>query len=174
MANIFKLHKYQTFGLLKMHNLSKFWFAYNNFSLWKSLVFTLYGLSKMLFLNFCLFHFSKFQMTIIKNLMEKPSFFIMDFEGSYEVLKYLWSSVHTFNNETTALLKFFGIFTEMHFVSLFFLNERNIMTSILMIHLKCTVVHYANTNCALFKLQLLYMFILTKLLSKTFKKAIIF
>ena len=35
---------------------------------------------------------------------------------------------------------------EMHFVSLFFLNQRNITTSLLMIHLKCTVVHYANLN----------------------------
>ena len=34
----------------------------------------------------------------------------------------------------------------MHFVSLFFLNERNITTSLLMIHLKCTVVHYSNLN----------------------------
>ena len=34
----------------------------------------------------------------------------------------------------------------MHFVSLFFLNERNITTSLLMIHLKCAVVHYANLN----------------------------
>ena len=54
--------------------------------------------------------------------------------------------LHTFDNETTALLKFFKISTEMHFVSLFFLNERNIITSLLMINLKCTVVHYANLN----------------------------
>ena len=40
----------------------------------------------------------------------------------------------------------FEIFTETHFVSLFFLNERNITTSLLMIHLKCTVVHYSNVN----------------------------
>ena len=39
MANIFKLHKYQAFGSLKMHNMSKIWFVYNNFSLWKTLVF---------------------------------------------------------------------------------------------------------------------------------------
>ena len=49
--------------------------------------------------------------------------------------------LHTFGNETQVLLKFFEICTEMHFVSLFFLNERNITTSLLMIHLKCTVVH---------------------------------
>ena len=39
MANIFKLHKYQTFGLLKMHNMSKIRFAYHNFSLLKSLLY---------------------------------------------------------------------------------------------------------------------------------------
>ena len=34
----------------------------------------------------------------------------------------------------------------MRFISLFLLNERNITTSLLMIHLKCTVVYYANLN----------------------------
>ena len=38
--------------------------------------------------------------------------------------------LHTFFNGTAALLNFFGISTELHFVSLFFLNERNI-TSLL-------------------------------------------
>ena len=33
----------------------------------------------------------------------------------------------------------------MHFVSLFFINEKNIATFLLMIHLKCTV-HYASLN----------------------------
>ena len=32
----------------------------------------------------------------------------------------------------------------MHFVSLFFLNERNITISLFMIHLKFTVAHFAN------------------------------
>ena len=46
-----------------------------------------------------------------------------------------------------ALLNFlFSICTVMHFGSLFFLNERNMTTSLLMIHLKCTVVHYTNLN----------------------------
>ena len=45
-----------------------------------------------------------------------------------------------------ALLIFFEICTDLHFVSLFFLNERNIATFLLMIHLKFTVVHYANLN----------------------------
>ena len=43
-------------------------------------------------------------------------------------------------------LFFFSICTDMHFGSLFFLNERNMTTSLLMIHLKCTVVHYTNLN----------------------------
>ena len=33
MANIFKLHEYQTFGLMKLHNMSKIWFANNKFNL---------------------------------------------------------------------------------------------------------------------------------------------
>ena len=45
-----------------------------------------------------------------------------------------------------AILNFFEICTEMHFVSLYFLNERNITTSLLVIHLKCTVVNYDNLN----------------------------
>ena len=39
MANIFKLHAYQTFGLMKMHNMCKIRFANNMFSLWKCLVY---------------------------------------------------------------------------------------------------------------------------------------
>ena len=54
--------------------------------------------------------------------------------------------LHTFDNEMMALLKLFEISTETYFVSLFFLKERNITTSLLMIHLKCVVVHYANLN----------------------------
>ena len=34
----------------------------------------------------------------------------------------------------------------MHFVSLFFLNERNNKTSLLMIHLKFAAVHYLNSS----------------------------
>ena len=38
MANIFKLHKYQTFRLMAIHNTCKIWFANKIFSLWKNLV----------------------------------------------------------------------------------------------------------------------------------------
>ena len=40
----------------------------------------------MLLFNFCLFHFSIFQMTIVKNVMEKPFFFIIDIVDFYETL----------------------------------------------------------------------------------------
>ena len=42
----------------------------------------------------------------------------------------------------------------MHFVSLFFLNERNITISLLMIDIKC-VVHYANLNSSSINMQYL-------------------
>ena len=45
-----------------------------------------------------------------------------------------------------SFLEFFEISTEIHSVSLFFLNERKIITSLLMIHLKCAVVRYSNLN----------------------------
>ena len=35
VSNIFKLHEYQTFGLMEMHNMYKIWFANNIFSLWR-------------------------------------------------------------------------------------------------------------------------------------------
>ena len=79
-------------------------------------------------------------MTIFKNL-------IMDFEGSWFYYVINIFDLLIFDNETAALLNIFEICTtKIHFVSLFFLKERNITTSLLMIHLKCAVVHYANLN----------------------------
>ena len=40
----------------------------------------------------------------------------------------------------------FEVRTEMDFVSLFSLNERNTATSLLMVNLKCTVVHFGSLN----------------------------
>ena len=57
--------------------------------------------------------------------------------------------LHTVDNETTMFGPFYFFFlisTEMHSASLFFLNERKIETSLLMIHLKCNVEHYANLS----------------------------
>ena len=56
MANIFKLHKYQTFGLMKIHNMCKIWFANKIFSLWKAW-FTINGPSNIVFFNFCFFRY---------------------------------------------------------------------------------------------------------------------
>ena len=132
------------------------------------------------FLVFAFFHFSKFQMTIIKDFMEKPiEDFIIRFHGCYEVLlseKYFWSTLFwQWNNDPFNF--FFLISTEMHLVSLFLLNERNITVSLLMIHLKCTVVHFANLNWSSlnehylraveyaisFFFDLLFIFVLTRL-----------
>ena len=83
--------------------------------------------------------------------------------------------LHTFYNKT---------FHGNEFCFFFFLNERNITTSPLMMYLKCTVVYYANLNpssinkpyllvveCVIqFFSIFLSMFILTRLLSKTLRK----
>ena len=84
MANIFKLHKYKTFGLTKMHSMSKIWFAIDKFSLWKSLIYN-NMLSKTPFLRFLSFLF--FQIAIYcQILFEKPIPFYNGFQ------KFLWSS----------------------------------------------------------------------------------
>ena len=54
--------------------------------------------------------------------------------------------LYTFDNETMALLKVFETSREINFLSLFFLNERNITSPLLMMHLKCVVFHCANLN----------------------------
>ena len=54
--------------------------------------------------------------------------------------------LYTFDNETMALLKIFETSKEINFLSLFFLNERNITSSLLTMHLKCVVLHCANLN----------------------------
>ena len=84
MADIFKLNKYQTFGLMKMYKMSKIWFAYNNFSLWKSLLFDKLGVKNFVFKigAFLFFQVLKLLWTIFKNFLENPSFSMMDFESS--------------------------------------------------------------------------------------------
>ena len=91
------------------------------------------GPSKMLFFDVCLYPFSKFQMLVSRVVMK--FYFITNI-----------FDLCIFDNKTADLLIFFEICTEMHFVSLFFLNERNIINPLLMIHLICTAVHYANLN----------------------------
>ena len=123
----------------------------------------------MLFLNFCLFPFSKFQTNIVKNL-----------SNFYYVINIF--DLHIFENQTATFLNFFEISAVMFLY--FFLNETKITTSLLTMHLKCTVLHYANLNSSsinkpflnyrllnmlfrfCFFFDFLFMFILMKLLSK--------
>ena len=92
-----------------------------------------------------------FQTTIVKHL-------VMDFEGSYEFLlchKYFWST--HFWQWNAGPFKTFWNLHENAFC-FFIFSKWNITTSLLMIHLKCTVVHYANLKFkhrkqAIFKLR---------------------
>ena len=120
--------KYETFGLLKMCNMSEAWFDNNKFSLY----FLFFQLAN----DYC------------QKSYEKTIFFYKGFRGFLRssATSQIYFDLHAFDNETTALLNFFEISMEIHFLSLFFLNERKVATSLLMIHLKCTVVHYANLN----------------------------
>ena len=124
---------------------------------------------------FSIFGFSPFSQ--ISNDYCQKSYNV--FRGFYSVTNIF--DLHIFEFKTATLLNFFQICTDMHFVSLIFLNERNITTSLLTIHLECTVVPYANLNSSsvnkpflnygllnmlFFFFDLLFMFILIKLLSK--------
>ena len=52
----------------------------------------------------------------------------MGFEGSYEViLRTNILDLQIFENETTALIKFFEICTKMHFFSLYFFSMKEIL-----------------------------------------------
>ena len=61
MANVFKLHEYQTFGLMTIHNMCKIWFA-NKYSICEKVWFTINAPSKMVF-----FYFLRFPFTQISN-----------------------------------------------------------------------------------------------------------
>ena len=112
--------------------------------------FTINGLPKMLFFNFCLFHFSKFQMTIVKSFMEKLSFFVNDFESSFDVRlchKYFWSTnVWEWNDGPfKTILNFHGN-GFFFFIFSKWKKYYGTFTILLMIHLQRTVVHYVNLN----------------------------
>ena len=106
MANIFKLHKYQTFGLMKTRNMCKIWFANKIFSLlrWNKKYFSWF--------------FKGFQLLEIILRLHlywpiKENFCVI----SLKVLRaaILWDIVARIHG-------FFEICTDMHFVSLFFLK----------------------------------------------------
>ena len=118
------------------------------------------------------YYFLVFVFSLFPNFKLPLSKILTAFDGPYEV--YYVTNIFDIH-----ILFFKKICTKMHFVSLFFLNERNITTSFLMIHSKCTVEQYSNLNsnsmnqpCLNYRpsntLVLLFRFliILTRLLSK--------
>ena len=98
-----------------------------------------------------------FALSLFRNfkwLLSKILVWISRVLSNFYSISQIFFDLHLVDNETAALLNFFEICTDMHFLSLFFLSEknittsllRNITTSLLMVHLKCTGVHYANLN----------------------------
>ena len=84
-------------------------------------------------------------MSIVKNL-------VMDFKGSYLYVTNIFD-LHIFDKEKEVLLKL--LCTEIHFVSLFFLNEITNTNSLLIIHLERTFVHFGNLNSSFISKQCL-------------------
>ena len=118
----------------------------------KKLVLRLSGCRKCYLLIFVFFFFPNFKWILSKKLwnyhplLKWISRILMKFYCVTNIF-----DLHTFNNETTVLLNFFfKISTEMHFVSLFFLNKRNITTSHLMINFK---MYCCALCCFIFRLH---------------------
>ena len=110
-------------------------------SVCKKAWFTINGLSKYYFWIFTFFIFPKLKWPLLKILWKKHPFLL---RISRVIMKFYYVAiVLQWNNGS------FKLFWNLHgneFPSFIFLNKRNIATSLLMIHLKCTVVHYANLN----------------------------
>ena len=146
-------------------------------SVCKKAWFTINGLSKYYFWIFTFFIFPKLKWPLLKILWKKHPFLL---RISRVIMKFYYVAiVLQWNNGS------FKLFWNLHgnaFPSFIFLNKRNIATSLLMIHLKCTVVHYANLNsssinkpylrrhwiCYFFFFNFLFMFILKKLIFLSF------
>ena len=93
----------------------------------------------MLFFNFSLFLFFQIENDYCQKAYGKTILFYNRFRG------FLWSSTRSqiFLIYTLLTLKRRPFLRDC---ILFFLNEKNIATSLLVIRLKCTVVYYANLN----------------------------
>ena len=102
--------------------------------------FTINGPSKILFFTFCLFPLPKFD--YCQKFDNGFRGFLVISTTSQIVLIYTFLKM----KRRPFQFIFFLICTDMHYGSSFFLNERNMTTSFLMIHLKCTVVHHTNLN----------------------------
>ena len=111
MATFPKLCKYQTFGLIELHNFGKGQLADRIFKLWKSYVYDY---------RTWLFNFFNFQTTFFKNFMKRLPGFKIDLESTDKVLllhQYLWSEISPqWNN---GLLNFFW---NLHARAFYFLN----------------------------------------------------
>ena len=70
IANILKLQEYQTFDLMKIHNMSKKWFANSKLSLWKSLVYEKRAAENAIF-KFLPFSFLQISNDCCKKTFEK-------------------------------------------------------------------------------------------------------
>ena len=142
MTNFSKLRKYQTSGLIELHNLSKVQLADRLLKLWKSCVYDYWSAEHSDFLIFPTF----------KQLLSK--ILLKNFQVSKNILKvlinfYRFTNIYDLkflDTETTALWIFFEICTEERFASYILSNEWNIKVSILLILLKCIAVGYSNGN----------------------------
>ena len=98
-ANIFKIHKYQTFGRMKMHNMSTTWFANNKFKCYEILL-----------------HHKCFRSTHFRQWNDCP----------FKIFRNIYRNVFCFfffvNEKKYCNLPFYDKF-KMHYCTLCFLNE---------------------------------------------------
>ena len=122
MDNFSKFRKYQTFGLIELHNLSKGQLADRVFKLWKICVYDSWVVEHTTFeiMTFW-FWFANFQTNFVKNFMKKLPGFKIDFESTDKVLplhQYIWSEIfRQWNNSPSNFFFFFELCTEEHFAS---------------------------------------------------------
>ena len=125
LGNFSKFRKYQRFGLIELHNVSKVQLADRTFKLRKSCVYDYRVVEHTTFeiLTFW-FWFANFQTNFVKNFMKKFPGLKIDFESIDKVLplhQYIWSEIsQQWNNshlifflkfapKSILLLKFFQI-----------------------------------------------------------------
>ena len=117
MANFSKFAKYQTFGFIELHNLSKGQLIDRIFKLSK-VVLTITGPSNIQLLKFWLFNFSNFQTTFVKNFMK--NFQVSKYILNVLIKFYRFTNIYDLkflDSETKALWIFFEICTEERFTS---------------------------------------------------------
>ena len=129
MANFSKFRKYQRFGLIELHNVSKGQLADRTFKLWKSCFYDYRVVQHTTFeiLTFW-FWFANFQTNFVKNFMKKFPGFKIDFESTDKVLtlhEYIWSEIfRQWNNSPS---NFFLKFARKSILLLKFCQMREIL-----------------------------------------------